>query len=314
MAAQKAKLCVIALALLLAGCGQPLSQREIIRAAFFENTDHGATAVLLVEDTDLPEGETGYKTVTATADTYALAMDEAEQTLPGSAFYGLMDIAALPHLTTWAQAQEIGSLLYKKAQPAPEIDLFMLDDTVPTALEDKAGGLYDAMKAAEKQYHLQTGLERLAASDALCTLPVWQKEGYGYAILRKSGASAYYLQPLCAQLAAILSGQSSVLSCTFAQGSARCKGDAAVLFEPEPTDTGVCVTARLMLKDISLIDLQGTDRGEEMLQAELAGELQQAFRILANSQGDPLRFSFWAQNLFGENAGPLTAALVIKNE
>ena len=65
-----------------------------------------------------------YKTVSARGDTAAQALHLAEDALPGRLYYGLLDLAALPPGCDWADAQTLGTLLYDKAQPAPELSVF----------------------------------------------------------------------------------------------------------------------------------------------------------------------------------------------
>ena len=94
---KKARLmAVLGLTLMLSGCGaQLLSQREIVRAVFFDRSPEGYTAVLLLNDQQ-GEQDGDYKTASASGNTPALAWDSAASSLPGKAFYGLMDLAVLP--------------------------------------------------------------------------------------------------------------------------------------------------------------------------------------------------------------------------
>ena len=109
---KKARLmAVLGLTLMLSGCGaQLLSQREIVRAVFFDRSPEGYTAVLLLNDHQ-GEQDGDYKTASASGNTPALAWDSAANSLPGKAFYGLMDLAVLPPDCSWQEAQEIGALV-----------------------------------------------------------------------------------------------------------------------------------------------------------------------------------------------------------
>lgn len=128
MSVPKAKaLLTVCAALLLCGCGQALSEREIVRAVFFARQQGAYSACLLLADQNAESDGVQYKTVSARGDTAAQALHLAEDALPGRLYYGLLDLAALPPGCDWADAQKLGTLLYDKAQPAPELSVFVLD-------------------------------------------------------------------------------------------------------------------------------------------------------------------------------------------
>ena len=117
MSVPKAKaLLTVCAALLLCGCGQALSEREIVRAVFFARQQGAYSACLLLADQNAESDGVQYKTVSARGDTAAQALHLAEDALPGRLYYGLLDLAALPPGCDWADAQTLGTLLYDKAQ------------------------------------------------------------------------------------------------------------------------------------------------------------------------------------------------------
>lgn len=126
-----------------------------------------------------------YKTVSARGDTAAQALHLAEDALPGRLYYGLLDLAALPPGCDWADAQTLGTLLYDKAQPAPELSVLCW--TPPTTAGPRTLLLlYEDMKAVEREYDLHCGLQHLlprrtavqcppTALTAGMTLRCWQQ-------------------------------------------------------------------------------------------------------------------------------------------
>ena len=97
MSVPKAKaLLTVCAALLLCGCGQALSEREIVRAVFFARQQGAYSACLLLADQNAESDGVQYKTVSARGDTAAQALHLAEDALPGRLYYGLLDLAALP--------------------------------------------------------------------------------------------------------------------------------------------------------------------------------------------------------------------------
>ena len=137
--------------MLLCGCGQALSEREIVRAVFFTRQQGVYSACLLLADQNASKDEAlSYKTASARGVTAAQALHAAESTLPGQIYYGLLDLAALPPGSDWQTAQTLGTLLYDKAQPAPELSIFVLDDASYSWAQD-AAALYTDMKAIETE-------------------------------------------------------------------------------------------------------------------------------------------------------------------
>ena len=90
MSVPKAKaLLTVCAALLLCGCGQALSEREIVRAVFFARQQGAYSACLLLADQNAESDGVQYKTVSARGDTAAQALHLAEDALPGRLYYGL---------------------------------------------------------------------------------------------------------------------------------------------------------------------------------------------------------------------------------
>ena len=155
---------VLLCGLLLCGCGgQPLSKREIVRAVFFAQQGEHYSVCLLLADQNAPEGESAFKTASAAAPTPAQALENAAATLPGTVYYGLLDAAALPAGADWEQAQEIGMLLYDRAQPAPELSVFLLDSADHDWQQD-AQGLYERMQAIEDRYKVTAACSSFSPS------------------------------------------------------------------------------------------------------------------------------------------------------
>lgn len=146
MSVPKYKALLIAcITLFLCGCGQALSEREIVRAVFFARQQGQYSVCLLLADQNNNEDGLHYKTSSARGFTAAQALHRAETTLPGRLYYGLIDLAVLPADADWQTARELGSLLYDKAQPAPELSVFALD-TAPHSWAEDAAALYEDMK------------------------------------------------------------------------------------------------------------------------------------------------------------------------
>ena len=270
MSVPKAKaLLTVCAALLLCGCGQALSEREIVRAVFFARQQGAYSACLLLADQNAESDGVQYKTVSARGDTAAQALHLAEDALPGRLYYGLLDLAALPPGCDWADAQTLGTLLYDKAQPAPELSVFVLD-TADHSWAADAASLYEDMKAVEREYDLHCGLQQLFTQADGCAVPAYRADsGYDFALLAADGASVY-VSGLQAQLAAALCGQ-----------------------------TGRFFTAAVQLH-LRNTDFQPLGAYNEDWQALLCTELQQAFSALtADDAADFFHLQFWHVNLWG---------------
>lgn len=301
MSVQKAKTCLIlCAALLLCGCGQALSGREIVRAVFFARQEQQYSVCLLLADQNGEEDGVHYKTASARGTTPAQALHRAEDTLPGTIYYGLLDLAALPPDAAWADAQALGTLLYDKAQPAPELSVFLLDDAPHSWAED-AAALYEDMKAVEEEYSLHCGLQQLFTQADGCAVPGYRPDsGYDFCLLAR-GAQPRHITGLQAQLAAVLCGQTDTLFTMYHGGQALCHAQANVTVE----DT----TVQLHLWDAELQSL--TDVGED-LQALFCAELQQAFAALSSDMpADFFHLQFWHENLYGAGHTMPTPTLTI---
>ena len=299
-------LCLTALlcCLLLTGCGgQPLSKREIVRAVFFAQQGKGYSVCLLLADQNAPEGETAFKTASAAAATPAQALENAAATLPGTVYYGLLDAAALPAGADWEQAQEIGLLLYDRAQPAPELSVFLLDGTDHDWQQD-AQGLYERMQAIEDRYKVHCGLQQLFTQSAGCAVPALaQGSGYDFALLAQNAAPRR-CKGITAQLAALLAGQTTRLETTYAADTAACIARAEV------TATGDTLQLHLYGADLRSL---AAPADETALRKALETDLQTSFVALAKTTAanDLFHFTFWRQCLYGPNAATQTSALQI---
>lgn len=252
MSVPKAKaLLTVCAALLLCGCGQALSEREIVRAVFFARQQGAYSACLLLADQNAESDGVQYKTASARGNTAAQALHLAEDALPGRLYYGLLDLAALPSGCDWADAQTLGTLLYDKAQPAPELSVFVLD-TADHSWAADAASLYEDMKAVEREYDLHCGLQQLFAQADGCAVPAYRADsGYDFALLAADGASVY-VSGLQAQLAAALCGQTGRFFTAFAGGQAVC--DTRVNVTAEDT------TVQLHLRNTDFQPLGRTTR------------------------------------------------------
>lgn len=306
---------------LLCSCGaKPLAEREIIRAVFFEEEGPRCTAVLLLQDPDAAEEKSSNpatRTARGAGDTPAAALRSAEQTLQGSPYYGLMDLAALPKNSTWQTVETIGELLYTHAQPTPEIAVVLLGDTGAQPLEKSAQELYKNWQAAEKTYALHCGLERVFAQNAQAAIPRMGRQGYGVCLLGE-GTRADLNHPLTAQLAAVLNGMSRRLACSYGEGTAACRAQASASFAAARVGQATGIQIKLRLRGTKLEDLSAAQRGEQALQTALEQELQQAFlglHTLTQVQNiDLFHLAFRLQPLTGSADTAAAVALQVEIE
>lgn len=283
--------------LFFSGCGgQPLSKREIVRAVFFERQNSSYSVCLLLADQNALEGDATFKTASAAAATPAQALENAAASLPGTVYYGLLDAAALPAGISWDQAQEIGMLLYDRAQPAPELSVFLLDGAKHDWQQD-AQSLYERMQAIEDRYKLHCGLQQLFTQRAGCTVPALpQGSGYDFALLANE-APPYRCTGLAAQLSALLAGQTTRLETTFANDTAACTARAEV------TATGQIIQLHLHGADLRVLTAPAD---KTALRKALETDLQASFKTVTQTSAanEIFHFTFWQQCLYG----PATAA------
>ncbi len=294
----------------LEGCAaRSLGERAIVRAAFFGSSGEHSTVTLLLADPQAAEGEEGFATAQGQGGSPAQALAAAEQSLDGTAFYGLMDLVGLPADCDWAGARAIGEVLYTQAKPTPELSLFLLrgDESATDAAE-----LYGALQAAEKRYRVHCGLQQLFVQEDLCVLPARQEHGYGFALLARDGGDRLFREELPAQLAAVLCGQSSCLLCPYAGGSAFCSARASVTVGPEQDAMTVC----LHLKDAETRSLDpallpGKSDARATLRAELLAAFAELCAAAQRQHTDPLRLAFWDAVHYGPAKRPVTPVLEI---
>lgn len=298
------------MSLLLSGCGgQALSQREIVRGVLFDRQQDVYSVCLVLADQNAPEGQAETnKVACAQGKTPAQALERAEQSLAGSVYYGLLDLAALPADADWQLAQEIGMLLYESAQPAPELSLFVLDVPPVQSWAQEGAALYKAMKALEQDAKVHCGLQQLFVQPDVCGIPgIVSGGGYDWLLL-PSGGKPLRCQGLAgAQLAAALMGNTTRLQGTFADGTAACRARANVTVQ-----NGV---VQLHLREVELRALDGETRD---LPALLCGELQASFagiqRSMQAAGADPFHLYFWQACTYGPGAVPPQARLEITFE
>lgn len=283
------------MSMILSGCaGRPLAEREIVRAVLFSRQQEAySVCLVLANQQDTPSGQAENKVISAQGHTPAQALQAAEQSLQGSAYYGLLDLAALPYDTTLDTAREIGTLLYENAQPAPELSVFLLDDRKIQSWAKQGSAVYHAMKAVGSNYKVHCGLQQLFAQEEICAIPVYtQGPGYGFALLPAEAAPVRCDGVAEAQLAAVLCGQSDRLQGVYAEGKAFVQARAQVTVDTD--------TIQLHLRDYDLKDLLNS--GED-LQGMLAQELCAAFAVLQErmeEQGaDPFHLQFWQACTYG---------------
>ena len=310
MALQKMPPLLVTVALLtitLTACGgQPLSKREIARAVFFEKQGANYSVCLLLADQSAPASDEtpAFKTASAAASTPAQALEAAAASLPGDVYYGLLDAAALPAAATWADAQEIGLLLYDRTQPAPELSVFLLDGAAHDWRQD-AQSLYESMQATEDRYKLHCGLQQLFTQQNACAVPALScTDAYDFVLLSKDTSPRRCRGMAAAQLAAILAGQTTRLQGTFANNTAACTARADLTADGS--------TFQLHLYSADLRALSGT-ADEETLRRTLETELQASFQALTQVKGaeELFHFTFWQQCLYGPNTPYQTPKLNI---
>lgn len=281
------------MSMILSGCGgTPLSEREIVRGVLFAQQGDGFSACLVVADQEA-EDTPRNRAVAAAGDTPAQALQRAEDALPGQAYYGLLDLAVLPAQTDWQTAQQIGTLLYDVAQPAPELSVFALEEPGAMDWKEQAPALYDAIKAAETAYKVHCGLQQLFAQSEVCAVPALAQSGYDLLLLPRDGAPLRCSGLTGAQLAAVLCGQAQRLQGTFADGQAACEADAHVTVEGE--------TVQLHLRACTLQALaeQAPDDLERALQQELQTAFSALYGQMRRAGADPFYLDFWQACTYG---------------
>ena len=182
----KAFVIVVLAALLLSGCGQALSERKSSAPYSLYSSREAIPPACCWQTKNAGEDGTHYKTASALGVTPAQALHRAEMALPGQLYYGLLELAALPPGCDWATAQELGELLYDKAQPAPELSVFVLDSADHSWAQD-AAALYEDMKAVEREYALHCGLQQLFTQADGCAVPGYRADsGYNFYLMPRN--------------------------------------------------------------------------------------------------------------------------------
>lgn len=281
------------MSLFLCGCGgKPLSEREIVRGILFTRQQASySVCLVLANQSEDSSGSPQDSIVTAQGTTPAQALQNAEECLYGDVYYGLLDLAVLPADADWSTAQEIGSLLYENAQPAPELSVFLLDTAPIESWAEQGSTLYTRMKEIETTYKVHCGLQQLFSQQSVCAIPADSSSGgYDFVLLARETAPIRCHDLSGAQLAAALCGQTNTLRGTFAAGQAVCESRVQVLVDDS--------TVQLHLYDTTLKSLNGTS---DDLQVLLREELKRSFLSLSqatqNAVADPFHLNFGAPAL-----------------
>lgn len=293
------------MSLILCGCGgKPLSQREIVRGVFFtQQGEFYSTCLVLANqqqsDAQAPEN----RVVAAQGATPAQALQRAEDSLYGEVYYGLLDLAVLPANCTWQTAQQIGTLLYENAQPAPELSVFLLDSASVKSWAQQGSDLYQNMKALESTYKVHCGLQQLFTQQSVCAIPAYRNAGgYDFVLMPKDAPPRRCQGLIGAQLAAVLAGQTNRLMGTFASGTATCEARAQLTVEGEQV--------QLHLRDLRLHALTGeTVDLEEVLRQELEDSFDALYRSMAPTGTDPFHLQFWKACTYGMSSSVSTPTL-----
>ncbi|MFR3225706.1 MAG: hypothetical protein ACLTWO_06650 [Blautia massiliensis (ex Durand et al. 2017)] len=292
--------------LVLSGCGgQALSEREIVRGVFFAGQDGGYSACLVLADQEAESNaDTEHKIAAGQGQTPAQALQRAEESLYGDVYYGLLDLAVLPADSSWQTAQEIGTLLYENAQPAPELAVFLLGEEPVKSWAEEGSTIYRRLKAVEQTAQVHCGLQQLFTSSDICAVPALSDgAAYDFVLLPQNG-DAVRSSGMTAQLAAVLCGQTTRMEGTFAFGAGRCRARAQVTMEGNHV--------RLHLRDA---EFQSLDPSMQDIEAAFCGELQQAFTELCRqvqaTGTDPFSFRIWQFSTYGTNAVPANPVLDI---
>lgn len=295
------------MSLFLCGCGgKPLSEREIVRGILFTRQQASySVCLVLANQSEDSSGSPQDSIVAAQGTTPAQALQNAEECLYGDVYYGLLDLAVLPADADWSTAQEIGSLLYENAQPAPELSVFLLDTAPIESWAEQGSTLYTRMKEIETTYKVHCGLQQLFSQQSVCAIPADSSSGgYDFVLLAREAAPIRCHDLSGAQLAAALCGQTNTLRGTFAAGQAVCESRVQVLVDDS--------TVQLHLYDTALKSLNGTS---DDLQVLLREELKRSFLSLSqatqNAVADPFHLQFWSACTYGVQAPTAEAQLEV---
>lgn len=295
------------MSLILCGCGgKPLSQREIVRGVLFAQQEKAYSVCLVLANQQQSDtNATENRVVSARGQTPAQALQQAEDSLYGDAYYGLLDLAALPSDCTWQTAQEIGTLLYEKAQPAPELSVFLLDLPPAASWAEQGSGFYQAMKSLEKTYKIHCGLQQLFAQQNVCAIPVYRSAGgYDFVLMAKDAAPYRCHGMAGAQLAAVLTGQTCQFRGTFASGTAAGEARAQITADGNQI--------QLHLRDVRLHALTDSQTDlEALLRQELECSFAALYRAMAPTQADPFHLQFWQACSYGMDASVSTPVLQV---
>lgn len=286
------------MSLFLCGCGgKPLSEREIVRGVLFTRQESlYSVCLVLANQTETDSEPRGDSVVAAQGKTPAQALQNAEQCLYGDVYYGLLDLAALPADADWNVVQEIGTLLYENAQPAPELSVFLLGTQPVQSWAEQGSTLYTRMKDIETTYKVHCGLQQLFSQENICAIPADSSSGgYDFVLLARDASPIRCHDLSGAQLAAALCGQTNTLRGTFASGQAVCESRVQVLVENS--------TVQLHLYDTALRPL-GTAQADwqSLLREEMQRSFTDLYPAMQSAGADPFHLRFWYACAYGPQA------------
>ena len=296
----------------LAGCSAPLlSDREIIRAVFFEKTAAGTRAVLLLEqDAEQPAESSVCEGIGRTP---LQALQQAERNLSGDVFYGLMDLAAFSSDFSGAEVRSAGKRLLDTVRPVPKIQVVLLaEQSLPQDWAQEGQALYEKICDGVQRYGLSSGLQQLYVQEKEYALPVWQGMEYGFLFWQQGRDPVFYQPGLTAQLAAVLHRNSNRLDCWIGKYALQLRAQATLQCEAQ---TGGKAILRICLRDISLASGAESDSPQQELSELVHQELQNSFATLladiAADGFDPLRLQTWTFALDGSAPDTAQAQLQI---
>jgi hypothetical protein len=288
---------VLSALVLLSGCGaRPLAERAIIRGAFFQqNRQGGYTAALVLENTE-EEGKEPLVSAAAGKTAYE-ALQKAEQKVQGEPFWGAADLVGLPSGITRQSAVEIYRAVQGKAANTPGMSVLAADNLPENGIEEKAAALYETMQNLQKKYKLRCKWENCAAKSGETAIPELAGESYAMLFLPQNGQPIRVTQPQCAQLAAVLCGQTDQLNFDFDEGKASCVANADLQSSCASRDNTLLVTLHLVLSQIRISsgEEESDAKPSQILKKELDADCVTLNALTRLPVDDPFHAGFWAR-------------------
>lgn len=266
------------------GCAsKPLAERGIVQGVFLSQEGGKSSAVVLYA---CAKSEQELDTAKGEGASLQEAFSNAVRAMDAEAYYGKAELLVIGSACGYETVQRIKELILKDLQPTPAIEVWQAELSEVFASPESAAGVYKGIEQLQKQYRLQNGLERLGALPGAAVLPVYGGEGYTVNILQQKVEPLHLTDPLAAQLAACLAGQSGALQ-------AELHGELYLEARVWPP----CQT-----KDRISFSLYETkwkpyaEQGEREMEQRMEQALQEAFAQLLTQTGypqnDPLNLRF----------------------